>query len=96
MHLCHLNKIVKDAGKNSKVTDKDEFCPASMKKGNKQCLFDTPCKVMVNKEMMSEYLDHKKLCMPYHSTIITPIKICIKSICTIIAQAKLYLLYTKL
>ena len=31
----------------------------SMKKGNKQCLFDTPRTVMVNKEMMSEYLDHK-------------------------------------
>ena len=26
-----------------------------MKNGNKQCLFDTPRKVMVNKEMMSEY-----------------------------------------
>ena len=27
----------------------------AMKNGNKQCLFDTPRKVMVNKEMMSEY-----------------------------------------
>ena len=26
-----------------------------MKNSNKQCLFDTPRKVMVNKEMMSEY-----------------------------------------
>ena len=34
-----------------------------MKKGNKQCLFDTPRRVMVNKEMMSEYLDHKKQLM---------------------------------
>ena len=28
-------------------------------KSNKQCLFDTPRTVMVNKEMMSEYQDHK-------------------------------------
>ena len=33
------------------------WLPARMKKGNKQCLFDTPRTVMVNKEIMSEYLD---------------------------------------
>ena len=33
---------------------------------------------MVNKEMMSEYLDHKNNCMPYHSTIIAHNKKCRK------------------
>ena len=31
-----------------------------MKKGNKQCLFDTPRTLMVNKEIISEY--HKNNC----------------------------------
>ena len=33
------------------------------KKGNKQCLFDTHRTVMVDKEMMSEYLGHKNNCV---------------------------------
>ena len=63
-----------------------------MKKGNKQCLFDTPRRVMVNKEMMSEYLDHKNNCVcPIIAQSKPQLKYSLKRICTIIAQAKLYI-----
>ena len=49
---------------------------AKMKTGNKQCLFDTPHTVNVNKEMLSEYLDHKNNCV---CPIIAKSKKCLSS-----------------
>ena len=43
-----------------KYKNSNGFLSVTLKLGNKQCLFDT---VMVNKEMMSKYLDYKNNCL---------------------------------
>ena len=48
LHVRGLSKKFMEFVNKNKTT-------IPMKNGDKQCLFDTPRKVMVNKEMMSEY-----------------------------------------
>ena len=45
----YLNSSAEKSKIISKIGEK-KLCPVEMKKGNKQCLFDTPRTVMVNKE----------------------------------------------
>ena len=53
--LPHLCDCIARFGSNLVGNADHRFSKIQMKNGNKQCLFDTPRKVMVNKEMMSEY-----------------------------------------
>ena len=61
MGNCYLKSTVGDFGRLGHV--KYNICQMKKRNNNKkQCLFDTPRTVMVNKEM-SEYLDHKNNCV---------------------------------